>query len=228
MNTDFGKRMMLFHTNTVKLDYLRCLFNVNGRSRNTSMESLMALFLSSCTILEILLLCGQTTWQDQILSQPHHLYTTHIFLLQTTSFRILESFNFFFLPLQQDLVRINDAYNNLQIYIFKRDNLLLPHHLHNDNVLAFIDPRLLSHIMRNPTFFANAKTKGQISCTVTVQLISAFVFSPKIHIVQSLYFLKPKFQASIHLLLLYSPVCVNPDQKESRQFTDKTTHRHAF
>ena len=30
------------------------------------------------------------------------------------------------------------------------------------------------------------------------------------YIVQSLYFLNPKFQASIHLLWLYSPVCVEP------------------
>ena len=59
--------------------------------------------------------------------------------------------------------------------------------------------------------FAYAKTKTQISCAVTAQLISAFVFA--IRIVQSLKYLNPKFQASSHLLWLYSPVCVGPGRK---------------
>ena len=37
-----------------------------------------------------------------------------------------------------------------------------------------------------------------------------------IRIVQSLYYLHPKFQASSHLLWLYSPVCVGPGQKPRR------------
>ena len=49
---------------------------------------------------------------------------------------------------------------------------------------------------------------------VTVQLISAFVFA--IRIVQFLYYLNPKFQASSHLLWLYSPVCVGPARKPRR------------
>ena len=44
-----------------------------------------------------------------------------------------------------------------------------------------------------------------------VQLISAFVFATQI--VQSLYFLNPKFQGTIHLLWLFSRVCVGPGQK---------------
>ena len=47
-------------------------------------------------------------------------------------------------------------------------------------------------------FFAYMKSKTQISCTITAQLISAFVFAT--WIVQSLYFLKTKFQASNHLV----------------------------
>ena len=43
------------------------------------------------------------------------------------------------------------------------------------------------------------------------QLISAFVFATRI--VQSLYYLNPKFQASSRLLWLYSPVCVGPGRK---------------
>ena len=62
--------------------------------------------------------------------------------------------------------------------------------------------------------FANAKTKTQISFAVIAKLISAFVFA--IRIVQSLYYLNPKFQASSHFLWLYSPVCVgNPEDRFS-------------
>ena len=55
---------------------------------------------------------------------------------------------------------------------------------------------------------AYAKTKTQISFVVTAKLISAFVLATRI--VQSLYFLNPKFQASSYLLWLYSPNCVTP------------------
>ena len=55
------------------------------------------------------------------------------------------------------------------------------------------------------------KTKTQISFEVTAKLISAFVFATRI--VQSLYFLNSKFQASNHLQWLYSPVCVGPCRK---------------
>ena len=67
--------------------------------------------------------------------------------------------------------------------------------------------------MRKP-FFACAKTKTHISFAVTAKLISAFVFA--LRIVQSLYYLNPKFQASIHLLLQYSLVCVGPGRKPRR------------
>ena len=52
----------------------------------------------------------------------------------------------------------------------------------------------------------------------TAQLISAFVFA--IRIAQSLYYLNPKFQASSHLLSLYSPVCVGPEDR----FSHKEAH----
>ena len=48
----------------------------------------------------------------------------------------------------------------------------------------------------------------------TAKLISSFVFATRI--LQSLYFLNPKFQASSHLLWLYSPVCVRPGRKPRR------------
>ena len=68
----------------------------------------------------------------------------------------------------------------------------------------------MSRVVRN-RFFAYAKTKTQISFAETAKLISAFVFATKI--VQSLYFLYTKFQASSHLVWLYSPVYVGPGQK---------------
>ena len=52
-------------------------------------------------------------------------------------------------------------------------------------------------------FFAYAKTKVQISCAVTVQLISTFVFAT--WIVQFPYFLNPNFLASSYLLSLHKP-----------------------
>ena len=65
--------------------------------------------------------------------------------------------------------------------------------------------------MRKQGFFAYAKTKTQISFAVTAKLISAFVFATRI--VQPLYYLNSKFQASSHLLWLYSPVGVGPGRK---------------
>ena len=64
------------------------------------------------------------------------------------------------------------------------------------------------------TAFAYAKTKMQISFAVAAKLISAFVFVTPI--VQSLYFLNPKFQASSHRVWFYSPVCVGPGRKPRR------------
>ena len=59
-----------------------------------------------------------------------------------------------------------------------------------------------------------AKTKTQISFVVTAKLISVFVFATRT--VRSLDFLNPKFQASSHLLWLYSPVCIRPGRKPQR------------
>ena len=66
--------------------------------------------------------------------------------------------------------------------------------------------------MRKPDFCI-CETKTQISCAVTAQLISAFVFATRI--VQFLYFLNLKFQVS-HLLWLYSRICVGPGRKSRR------------
>ena len=76
----------------------------------------------------------------------------------------------------------------------------------------------MSLVMRKPDFcICENKDADQLRGNreaVTAKLISAFVFATKI--VQSLYFLNPKFQASSHLVRLYSPVCVGPGRKPRR------------
>ena len=66
--------------------------------------------------------------------------------------------------------------------------------------------------MRKPDF-AYAKTKAQISCAVTAQLISAFDFATQI--VQSLFFLNLRFQPSSLLVLFVSGLVGNPEDRFS-------------
>ena len=47
------------------------------------------------------------------------------------------------------------------------------------------------------------------------QLISTFIFA--IQMVQSLYFLNPKVQASSHIMWMHSPVCIGPSRQPGRQ-----------
>ena len=67
----------------------------------------------------------------------------------------------------------------------------------------------MSRVMRKPAFCIWEK-----DFVVTAKLISAFVFAT--WIVQSLYYLNTKFQASSHLVWLYSLVCVGPGRKPRR------------
>ena len=69
--------------------------------------------------------------------------------------------------------------------------------------------------MRKPAFsMCENKDADQLRGNREAKLISTFVFATRI--VQSLYFLNTKFQASSHLLWLYSPVCVGPGRKPQR------------
>ena len=68
--------------------------------------------------------------------------------------------------------------------------------------------------MRKPEFCIYARTKAQISWAVTAELISAFVFATQI--LQSLFFLNTKFQASGDLRMMYSPLCVEHGRKPRR------------
>ena len=71
----------------------------------------------------------------------------------------------------------------------------------------------MSLVMRKPAFCI-CENKDADQLRGKAKLISAFVFA--IRIVHSLYYLNPKFQASSHLLWLYSPVCVGPGLKPRR------------
>ena len=67
--------------------------------------------------------------------------------------------------------------------------------------------------MRKPAFcICENKDTDQLrsNCAADQRLVFAT------RIVQSLFYLNPKFQASCHLLWLYSPVCVGPGRKPRR------------
>ena len=88
--------------------------------------------------------------------------------------------------------------------------------------------RLICHMspaVRKPTFCI-CENKDADQLAVTAQLISAFDFI--IQKVQSLFFLNPKFQASSHLLWLYSPVCVGPGRKPQRQVFSQRGSYYTF
>ena len=85
-----------------------------------------------------------------------------------------------------------------------------------DNMHKISDLRrraVLSELSENG-IIAYAKTKAQISFAVTAKLISAFVFATRI--VQFLFYLNPKFQASSSFLSMYRSVCVGPGRKPRR------------
>ena len=65
-----------------------------------------------------------------------------------------------------------------------------------------------------PRYEKTGFLQTQISFSVTAKLISAFVFATRI--VESLFFMDPKFQASSHLLWLCSLFCVGPGRKPRR------------
>ena len=77
------------------------------------------------------------------------------------------------------------------------------------------------------TFVKAGFLMTSLSTAVTTKLISAFVFATRI--VPFLYFINLKFQASSHLLWLYSPVCVGPSRKPRRPvFSQRGSIRCGF
>ena len=115
---------------------------------------------------------------------------------------------------------------NFLIYIWytllllRTQGLQSAKNVHEDKNMKINDTR-----HEKTRFFAYAKTKTQISFAVTAKLIIAFVFATQI--VQSLYYLNPKFQASNHLLSQYSLVCVGPGRKPQRLvFSQRGSNNH--
>ena len=87
-------------------------------------------------------------------------------------------------------------------------------HLHVNCISKSCSPNgHMSRVVRKPAFCI-CENKGADQLRITAKLISIFVFATQI--VQPLYFLNTKFQASNHLLWLYSPVCVRPGRKPWR------------
>ena len=72
----------------------------------------------------------------------------------------------------------------------------------------------MSLVMRKPAFCI-CENKDAVQLRGNREADPVFVFTTQI--VQSLYYLNPKFQASSHLLWLYGPVCVRPGRKPRRQ-----------
>ena len=74
--------------------------------------------------------------------------------------------------------------------------------------------------MRKPDFcLGENKGADQLRGNREADLISAFVFATRI--VQFLFYLNPKFQASSLLLSLYRPVCVGPGRKPRRPVSSR-------
>ena len=88
-----------------------------------------------------------------------------------------------------------------------------------------------NHLMGKPTICIGENKdadqlrgyrEAQISFAVTAKLISAFVFAT--WIVQFLFYLYPKFQASSSFLSLYSLICVGPVRKPHCWFSHEAAH----
>ena len=79
----------------------------------------------------------------------------------------------------------------------------------------------LSHLMGKPTICIG-ENKGADQLCGNRELISAFVFATRI--VQFLFYLNPKFQASSSFLCLYRPVCVGPVRKPHCWFSHEAAH----
>ena len=73
----------------------------------------------------------------------------------------------------------------------------------------------MSRDLRKPDFCI-CENKDADQLPVTAKLISAFNFATQI--IQSLFYLNPKFQASSHLLQLYL-ICVEPGRKPDCWFS---------
>ena len=79
---------------------------------------------------------------------------------------------------------------------------------------------------RGKTNNLHMRKQSRRSASVTAKLISAFVFATRI--VQFLFYLNPKFQASSSFLCLYRSVCVGPGRKPHCWFSHEVAHMLDF
>ena len=81
-------------------------------------------------------------------------------------------------------------------------------------IILLLTTYYMSLVMRKPAFCV-CKNKDADQLRSSGKLISAFVFATRL--VQSFFYLNPKFKASSHLLWFFSPYCVGPGRKPRRQ-----------
>ena len=82
----------------------------------------------------------------------------------------------------------------------------------------------MSRVVRKPAFsYAKTKTQSSGNREADQRLSPAFT----IGLIQFLYYLNLKFQASSNLVWLYSPVCVGPGRKHRRPvFSQRGSNKH--
>ena len=80
----------------------------------------------------------------------------------------------------------------------------------------------MSHLVRKPTICICENKDADQLRGYSAKLISAFVFAKGI--VQFLFYLNPKFQASSSFLCLYGLVCVGPVRKPHCWFSHEAAH----
>ena len=117
-----------------------------------------------------------------------------------------------------DKVRLNSTWQFATVLDIGFNKLILAANIKGAGHLRAC--RIMSLVVRKAAFCICENKAAQIISFA--ELISAVVFATRI--VQSLFFLNPEFQASSHLLWLYSPVYVGPGQKPEDRFSQNEAH----
>ena len=94
--------------------------------------------------------------------------------------------------------------------------------LHRNGTVECVNAAYMSRVVRKPTFcICENKDTDQLRGNREADQRLCFFATL---IVQSLYFLNPKFQVSSHLLWLCRPVCVGPARKPEDRFSHNEAH----
>ena len=105
----------------------------------------------------------------------------------------------------------------LHIYMYTKVRYGINYHTADHHPCLYLSRR-----HEKTGFLHMRKQRRRSALRLHRKLISAFVFAT--WIVQSLYFLNPKFLVSSHLLWLYSPVCVGLVGDPEDRFSDVAAH----